>query len=65
MLKYCSCGGGSLTVLSPFSTRALGGGELEACRVLRGDWSLRKASGGARRVWEVFDTSVMEVKASR
>jgi hypothetical protein len=54
-----------LRVLRPFSTRALGGGELETWRVLRGDALAVKGAGGARSVFELLDTSVMDVKASR
>ena len=52
-------------VSRPFSTRALGGGELETWRVLRGDSSGVWWTGGARRVFELFDTSVTELRVSR
>ena len=50
VLNICSGGGGSLTVLRPFSARALGGGELETLRVFRGDGPCAKVCGGSRRV---------------
>jgi hypothetical protein len=51
--------------LSRFSARAWGGGELEACRLLRGEGAPTKDAGGARRVWELSETSVTDASVSR
>jgi hypothetical protein len=64
-VHWRSIGGGIEKPLKPFSARALGGGELDACRVFRGEGAPRKDAGGAKRVWESFDTSVTDAKDSR
>lgn len=60
--NICSRGGGRVTALSP---RAVGGGELETWRPLRGEGVLVRACGGERSVCEAVDTSVIDTKASR